>query len=398
MSSAANEEKKTAGGEKRPTLAPTKEEIVETESGQHVYGLKLTAVHFLNKLTLLYGPTKSGKTHMIRALLHALKDYVHQVLLVSAQEASNKSFDGIIPPPLVWPHLWIPDPENPKKQDFGVKGAERFLQAIWNRQEMMASIYALANEINTLAALFSRLPEASRARGEALIRDINAKRKKAVESLKPGSDTGKDKSDMDEKFTHMLRLIYKKFIKDNATLLTECKSLTEKEKYSLEFIDFNPNIVVLLEDVAADLKPLNKKPIFRKFFYQGRHVYITCIISAQDDTDIDPNLRKNAGVSIFTTPEVAETNFTRTSNKRSKSTVNYIKQAIPAVFAKNHRKLVHLLEDGSGRHIYHLSAPAKVPKFTFGSKALQELCEKVKRREVTIDKQNPYHAHFKLTI
>ena len=45
---------------------------------------------------------------------------------------------------------------------------------------------------------------------------------------------------------------------------------------------------------------------------------ITTIIACQDDTDLPPNLKKNAFVSMFTDPVVTTAMFNRASNNSSK--------------------------------------------------------------------------------
>jgi hypothetical protein len=65
--------------------------------------------------------------------------------------------------------MFLADPANPKKDD-GPRGALRFLEAIWKRQEMMAAIYTRANSPENLAGLYRKLPREARRRGDAVHR------------------------------------------------------------------------------------------------------------------------------------------------------------------------------------------------------------------------------------
>ena len=56
----------------------------------------------------------------------------------------------------------------------------------------------------------------------------------------------------------------------NRELLKQ-KHLTEDEKYSLMYLNFNPRLLLIFDDCSAQLKPFFNKEIFRMLFYQNRH-------------------------------------------------------------------------------------------------------------------------------
>lgn len=372
--------------------------VLVTESGKRIPELQLQPSHFLDRVSVLYGPTKTGKTVIVKHAMKLVSGHIDQVFIISPTEPSNRSYEGMVDSPLIHYRLWMPDPSHPKKDD-EKKGAARFLEAIYQRQEMMAAIYTRANELETLARLYSRLSKEVRVEGLKNVEILNKKRERAIEAIRKqfSEDAARREEkikESNEKFKQILALLYKKYIVPHYEVLMSQRGLSEDEKYSLQYLNFNPRMLLVFDDCAAQLKPLFNKEIFRKVFYQGRHVFISCIICCQDDTDLPANLRKNALVSIFTDPVVASSNFDRTSNKFSKPAKQYVQEILPEVF-QGHRKLAYIREDDKRQNFYHITA-TKFPNFKFGSLALRELCSLVKASGVTMDRENNYFKYFSI--
>jgi hypothetical protein len=271
------------------------------------------------------------------------------------------------------------------------------LKAVWQRQEMMAAIYTRANGLDTLAQLYSRLPKAARCEGDKYLEQLTQKRRRVVEDIRRryAHDVGRRDEkckQVEEKFAEMLKLVYKRFIAPELERLWDESALSENERYSLNYLFFNPRLLLIFDDCAAQLKPLFTKEIFRMLFYQNRHSFISVVVCCQDDTDLPANLRKQAFISIFTGPIVCTSNFDRFSNKFSKPTRAYVTEIVGSVF-KGHRKLAYIREDDANQHFYHTTATYP-KKFRFGSDALLELCDSVRTEGVSMDKDNPYYDKF----
>lgn len=373
--------------------------VLVTETGHKVPQLKITSGLFVDKTIVIYGPSKTGKTVLVKHVMKTVNGHIDQVIVVAPSEPANHSYAGFVPPPLVHYRLYMPDPENPKKDD-GMKGALRFLNAIWKRQEMMASIYNRANSAEVLAQLFGRLPRDVRSEGLLHIKAINAKRERVVERVRkqyaaePGRSDEKVK-EANSKFKQMLVLLYKRYIAPHYEGLLARSDLTEDERYSLHYLQFNPRLLLIFDDCAAQLKPFFTKEIFRLLFYQNRHSYITVILVCQDDTDLPTNLRKNAFLSLFTTGIVCTSNFERPSNKFPKDVKALVTDIVPEVFQGN-RKLAYIREDDTRQNFYHVECPYPRP-FMFGSQASQELCNLVRSTTAAVDRENPYYEHFKIS-
>jgi len=372
--------------------------ILTTSSGNRVPRLPVSPTLFIDRTVAIYGPSGTGKTVITKHIMQAVQGHIEQVIVVAPSEPSNRSYAGTVDPPFIHYRMFLADPTNPKKDD-GPRGALRFLEAIWKRQEMMAAIYTRANNPDVLARLYARISSSARRAGSDIIESVNEKRARVVDRVRKqhAADSGRCEErikDVNSKFKKMLVLIYKKFITPEYEELWARNDLSEDERYSLAYIAFNPRLLLIFDDCAAQLKPFFTKDIFRLLFYQNRHSFITVIISCQDDTDLPANLRKNAYVSFFTEAVVCASNFERSSNKFGKPARTYIADIAPDIFRGN-RKLAYIREDERRQHFYHFECPYPKP-FRFGSDALHELTVAVQSEGVSMDKDNPYFSSFKL--
>lgn len=369
-----------------------------TAGGARVHRLEITAEMVVNRTTVIYGPSGSGKTVIAKNLLAAVQGAVPQAIVVSPSEPSNRSYEGFIDAPLIHYGLALPPVPGAKKET-PKQAALRFLNEIWKRQELMSSIYQRANALPVLAALFRRAPRAARAEGLEALTEAQRRRLEVRAVLgrrfaaEPGRAADK-KKEVDEKFEKMLVLIYKKTITPHYAALWALDDLSEEERFSLNYLHFNPNLLLLFDDCAADLKAILSTNEFKRFFYQGRHVHVTTVLVVQDDTDLPTNLRKNAFLSIFTDPIVCRSNFDRGSNNFPKPTKAFVGELIPDVFVGN-RKLVYIRDDPRGKNFYHLEVPYP-DAFRFGSPAAHELCDAVRARGATLDVENPFYRRFQV--
>ncbi len=365
-----------------------------TKGGVIVPPLEITPSLFIDRSLVMYGPSKTGKTVLIKHIMKLVYGYIEQIIIVSPSEPTNRSYEGFVDSPFIHTRLYMPNPDDPQK-DEGSKGGLRFLEAIWKRQEILAAVYTRANNIDVLAGLFSKLPKRIKGEGIKRIELLNEKRKQIISKIKNDSERCDENiKNINEKFKKILILNYKKFIMPFYEKLWEMDDITEDERYSLQYLKLNPRMLLIFDDCAAQFKPFFNKEIFRSLFYQNRHCFITVIISCQDDTDLPANLRKNAFISFFTEPIVCTSNFERSSNQFSKKIKSYVSSIAGDIF-KGNRKLAYMREDDTKQQFYHIEAP--YPElFKFGSSAFHEYSKLVQNEGTTMDKDNPFYAKFKI--
>jgi hypothetical protein len=369
---------------------------LETESGEVVPALRGRPEQFLCRSTVIYGGSGSGKTVMIKHIMKELRRHVDQAIVVCPTEESNHSYRGIVHPLYIHSRMWRPNPDNPKKRD-AVEGRIRFLENIWDRQEMQASVYKRANQPRVLESLYKRLSRATRREGDHYIKACERLQRRAIETFRRRyqdeperyADKWQQVKDMYDGFVSK---IYKRYIVSHSRELW-AQQLNEEERHALSYVQLNPHLLVIFDDCASDIGAIKNKEVVKKFFYQNRHVYLTVLGSFQDDSDIGPNLRKNAHISIFADPTVATTFFERGGfSKQEKSRIH---EAVRAVYGPegSHRKLIYIREDPTRQKLYHFRA-ARAGLFRFGSEYYNELAERLYKGDNNIDQSNPYYKYY----
>lgn len=377
---------------------------IPTESGRAIPALRLTKRSIVNRTFALYGPSKSGKTVITKYLLDQLRSEVNMGIVISPTEPVNQSYVNYFPQPLIHYSFSAPDPKNPRKRLSGAKGAEAFLQQIWDRQEMVGGIYARANKPEVLKALFDRVSPDLQADAQPALQKIQQVRVRGEAQLrkKYRGNAGELKVRIKELCDNLVKktgIVHKHFIRmDFAKLWARRSKLTEAEGWALNYLELNPRMVLILDDCAADIKPLFKKPEMRRLFYQNRHYNLTVIMCFQDDTDLDANLRKNAFISIFCSDVVCRSFFGRVSNQFPKETKREVEEITPLIYddagGHKYRKLAYIRDDPAGHNFYHFEAPASEEKM-FGSPALLELCRELKSNASRLNEDNPFYRNFR---
>ena len=373
---------------------------LKTRSGDIISRIKFKPEIFMDRTIVLYGSSGSGKSVCIKNIMFSLKDIIERVIVVSPTEPANKTYESIVPTPMIHTELYMPDPDSKKKSSANeeIQGATRFLERIYNLQKMMSDIYHKAQNQQVIEQLFNRIPAPVRDQALHMAEDYRRKRDRTLAKLRSQYAHEENKCKelcklINEKCKKATLDLYKKYIHRNLSSIMKMK-LTDDEKYTVEYLYFNPHLLLILDDCASHFKSLVRNNIVRALFYQGRHVKITTIIACQDDTDLPPNLKKNVFISIFTDPIVTSAFFNRASNSISKPQKELVNKNIEDIFVK-HRKFMYIREDPEKQHFYIIDEPM-VSKFRFGSEALYDLCYTIQSEENNLDDKNPFYSRFRI--
>lgn len=369
--------------------------VLKTAKGNEIPLHDLKIETFINRSTVLYGPSGTGKTIIAKYLMSKMEPHMTAVLSVLPSEPSNQDFEGIIDSPVVHYKIQQIDPKTglTKKTNEANPGLD--LNAVWERNEMMSSIYTKANDVDILEELYCLIPQNKCTKINKHLGRI--KRKYIRQHEKIHEKYYNTKGELEEREVKLLEArntllikIYKQMIIPFYKYLW-MRELTQQQRFSLKNIKLNPQILLIFDDCAALLKKFMKQEILGKLFYQNRHVKITCLFTFQDDTNLDASLRKNAFASIFTTPNVATVHFGRTeSGGYTKEDSAYAKDISKSVFVGT-QKLLYLREDP--KRFYYFSV-TKIKRSRFGSKIFLEYLDLVKQKTAVIDKSNRYFDHF----
>lgn len=327
--------------------------------------LEKDAKYYINRSTILYGATGSGKTTILIEILYLLKDAVPNIFVFAPTANETKDFDNIIPSALIYTDV-----------DISV------LTNIYTRQQAATKIYNKVNNIESIINLFKKIanPESIRK-----FDSVYSYAKQCISKIKNINST--ESNEIIKMRDKYILSFCKSYIKKNKTQLNNM-NLSNNEKYIVKYLNFNPNCIIIFDDCGAILKRFQGEEVVKKILFQGRHIHVNLILNLQDDIKVDSALKKNAFVSIFTTARCASSYFERTSNSFSKSERLYAAKVIEHVFTSNtlkpdYRKLAYIRDD---KDPFRYTIANIYQKFTFGSRALVQLCNRVsEKKEYDID-------------
>lgn len=340
---------------------------------------------FLNKTSIIYGRTQSGKSTIIDEIMFLLKNYVAIpfVICQSSITISSSPYFGKLP-------------NNCIKSGVTKEWLESFMET----QKGKAAIYKTANDIKTLKIIFDKIKSSESIEAENAIKQY-AERYTASTSANPRLDFSQKRDQITSigniQDTHLMDL-YKKSIRKNKFTLENMTTLTPDERCCVNYLDFNPNTMLIFDDCAASFKKWTKESVsIKEMFYNGRHYYITQIISSQDDKELESELRKNALVSIFTTQQAATANFERKSNSYSKSEIKRAELCARRIFstndtAKNYKKLVYLQNGDINPFCYTIATIHE--SFRVGCDALWELDGRILDLKQSDNSNNAFFNKF----
>ncbi len=341
--------------------------------------LTISADLFVNKSTVVYGSTGSGKTTMIKDIMKIINDEIPQVICICPSDPQNHSYSEH-PTPLV-PNIYI-----------HTKLSETLLKDIYSRQEVLTVKYGEVNKFEVLKRLYQRI--CSGKINEKLTQ-ISIFKKKVISKISSKFSGGVLEAkikEINKKSNDAISKIYKSEIRKNKTSLLQ-EQLDDEELSTLKMIDFNPKLLLILDDVTSDVKTVKKSKALQEILYRGRHVNITLILSLHSDIAFPPELRINTNNVFFADRTTAHKYYEKLRSSVSKDEYNLIKEYIGLIKTKEeggHCKLVYL----SSKNKFYLYTAKIHDPFTFGSKIIINYNDKIKSDGITVSADNPFYRNF----
>lgn len=317
------------------------EKIIYTAEGDPIPWFTKDVNNHLDKTTLIFGGTGSGKTTVIEEILYLLKDSVPNFVVI-APRTSDSAYRRKLPARCI-------------KEDF----TKERLQALWDRQVFVTQIYNTSNDINVLESLFKIAPDR-----ESIVMIEAIKRKAAdmirVIDISPNLDFGQKKAQktaIEELQIKKIKIIYKDAIQKNRQIIVHSPDITTTQKVALEYLNFNPRLCLIIDDCSEKfqvwMKFFKKGEVnpFESIFYKNRWNYLTLVFAAHDDKLVNTELRKNSRVTIYTNSQSLVTSINRTGNgftpKEKKEAMRYAAKIFgdEEKGIKTHQKLCYIRED-----------------------------------------------------
>ena len=322
--------------------------------------------NYLNKSILLYGASASGKSMIMRDILYTLKDYIPNVCVICPTNNLNKSYDDIIPNQLIYNEV-----------------TEDLIKNIFKRQKVSVKMYNKTNDLEKLKIIYSKLTRHNNTKLASLIHIyLKVKDKLYHDDSIHISEKKYKLQELEEEHNKTLLSFYKDAILKNKSIIDKHNNLDEDEVRIINYININPNFLLILDDCAVNASSWSKWTEVKELFFNGRHHKITFMISFQDDKLLESSLRKNAFINIFTTEITCNSFFERTANNFNKSIRTKMAQISNTVFNddklknKNFKKLVYI-KDKNPTTYYTIAG--YYDNFKFGSIHLYQLCNVIKK-------------------
>jgi len=342
------------------------------DDGSQVRWMDKSFKNFLNETIILYGERKSGKTVLIRDIMYILRHYISIPFLVSETEMINHDFAGTLPSACI-------------KGEITLEWLERLLQFQKERSEL----YKVANNIEHLKSLFDRIKTRADSGTESECYGLYHRAIAAVNA----SSMEYDKKIIQLKHindTHTAELVrlYKNVIRRMNSRLLQME-LSNIEKACVQYVDFNPHMLLVIDDCAAKIKKwASDSPYIKEIFYNGRHYKITIIITAQDDSEIDPTLRKNTRVSAFMKEDAVASAIGKRASGFPPAVVKHLTKCARKIFeeradGENFRKLVYWRDSP---HKYHYIVADIHSRFQMGCPSLWVMDERMGSNEPKISR------------
>jgi molybdopterin-guanine dinucleotide biosynthesis protein len=351
-----------------------------TAEGDPIPWLNKDVNNHLDKTTLIFGGSGSGKTTIVEEIMYQLKDHIPNFLVV-APRTSDIAYRRKLPARCI-------------KEDL----TKKKLQQIWKRQFDVTQLYNTANDINVLEDLFKKAPDRDSIVLLEGIKRISNKYIRDVDSS--NADFGKKKAQktaMEELAIKKTKSLYKEAIRKNKHIL-ERMDLLPREKIALEYLDLNPRFCLIIDDCSELFSTWMK--YFKKdepnpfecMLYKGRWNYMTLVIAAHDDKLIDSKLRKNSRVTIYTNSQSLVASISKTANgftpKEKRESMRYATR----IFGeekdgiKTYQKLCYVREDNQP---FKYTIANQYPDFSLGCDPLKSMASKMSSKEDNLV-SNPY--------
>jgi hypothetical protein len=326
---------------------------------------------FLNRLTILYGESGTGKTMLISHILHSLREKIPIAIVANPTNKLNKSYDSIFPSQAIHDDM-----------------TKDLLIRIFKRQTQALAMHNLIKNISILEPIFKKIASPNEHQKiQKLIHMIQQTTRKIDEEYNE-IDAEHMIAKVQEIHNDKLVQIMKKAIHRSQQSLLNEHVLTEEQQMIVKNINFNPNILLLLDDCASSVKEWKDLKEMKQLFFEGRHYHATVIIAMQNESILPPPLRNNAHINIFTTEAVVNTYFRKDSCGISSSQRKKIYEIARMIFEDsgdkknpNYKKLCFFgpVIKVDKRIQYIIAQPRK---FQFGSNMYWELCNRIKRDEL----------------
>lgn len=332
-----------------------------------------TVKAFFQKNTMIYGATETGKTVIIHDILHTLLDVIPSIVVISTTKHLNMAFEGIVPD-----YLYLDSFDEAK------------IDEIFSKQDERVKLYKTTKDLDKLFSLFKRVADSSMRTIDVQIKALFESTTESINNSELSiSEKKKERRRLIALKDSRLEELYKKCIRRRRSLLLNLR-LSHDDKMMIKYLDIDPNLVIVFDDVTAEFtKPFQHSNAMKRLYTMGRWMMITSIVAIHDDTNIETSVRKGVHNNIYTTPNCATSFFTNKANSFTPQDRKKYMQIISRIFnstedtISKYTKLIYIRNPTEGNEVVQSYLATEHEDFRFGCSALWEIAEKIKRNKLT---------------
>lgn len=335
------------------THAPT----LSTIDGESIKPFKPTAEMLHNKSMVMYGPSESGKTFILKYFMYLLRNTIPSYIVYSLTARVNGNYNNIVAP------FWV-------RSKLNLKQIGRLLE----KQEASAERYIEVNNIENLVRLYLLMPS---KKFDSQIKKIEEVRKIRIDKIHNDTQIPLDEKEdnikeINKSADHLKIAKFRQYIFTHLDEFAAMR-LSPKHQRMLKFLNINPDLFLIFDDCGSDLPPMLKKESFKQLSYQGRHLRSTITYNLQHAHELPNNIRNNVFINIFMTKTTATAFIENKTNMFSKEFKKYAARVADTVFDYHkYAVLVHMREKPEMESLLWFIAPF-TPKFVVGSETIREL-------------------------
>lgn len=323
---------------------------------------------YVEQCIIIYGESGTGKTVIIKEILHLTNGHIPNVIVVSPTEEQNQSYKGIIHPACIL-------------EDISVEK----LSLLYDRQKEAKKIYNIANDMEILKSLFLLVAD---NKERELYQKLKCKINNKIYKIKKKINDPEKKSEMvneikkyKEKAT---KYLFKKVIKINKEVILKNQNISKEKKIAATYLNFNHRILLIFDDYSSSAKKWGKDETVAKILFQGRHVGITFIVAIHNQTLLNTDIRTNAHLSFFTSPASSNRYFIASgkTNGFSTSDRKNIEQIIKKIWdGKNNKNYKKLVYTKKSNYMFQYTIADMYKNFKFGSKYVNRYLDYISKKK-----------------
>jgi energy-coupling factor transporter ATP-binding protein EcfA2 len=336
-------------------------------SGHAIPKVDDSKLFFVNRLTILYGPSATGKSTLIQHILNSVRETIPLGIVCCPTATLNGDYTNILPDQCVYDDVTRP-----------------LMQKIFQRQTNVMAMYDIVRDVDVLRPIFDLVADSESSTKASRLSSIYKKGCADIRSTYDEQEVDAVVDELTAKYNKKLVKIMRAVINANIAKL-QSRPLTEMQRTVVTNININPRLFLLIDDCMATVNEWSKMEETKKLFFQARHYFISVMIAAQGDTLIPPQLRTNAHISIFTTQAIVNTYINKASSGIPPDQRKTISKIAETIFAAsedksrpNYKKMVIFgpIVPTESKIQYIIGT---IRKQKFGSSAFWRLCDEVKR-------------------